>query len=133
MTLTSAPRAPYSLEPATFPFPALATMAGRAPLGGPRELALACFLVARIAGGEHSQGLGGEQRRQRAQGAKHWLSSAAISAPLRTALSRLADASAEGDRSGLGPALDSVMTVTANQLESAARLELGRLAQTIAE
>jgi hypothetical protein len=125
------------LEPNSFPFPALAMLAGRAPLGGPRELALACFLVGRIvvdatepAGGG---ALSSEQRRVRAHGAKHWLGSATIPTPVRSALSRLAESSFSDDRSAMKAALDSVMTVTANQLDSAARLELQRLAQAIAE
>jgi hypothetical protein len=129
----SAPRAPYGLEPTTFPFPALATMAGRAPLGGPREIALACFLVARIVGDEsarHST-LTPEQKAERAQGVKHWLGAATIPSPVRNALSRLTDSTVGADRTAIQAALDSVMTVTANQLDPGARLELGRLAQAI--
>lgn len=131
--ISGAPRAPYSLEPTAFPFPALATMAGRAALGGPREIAIACFLVARIAGDAISNSaiLSGDQRRSRAQGAKHWLGSAAIPTPIRTALIRLAESTAGEDKSATKAALDSVMTVTANQLDAGARLELGRLAQAI--
>lgn len=133
--IAGAPRAPYSLEPTAFPFPALAGMSGRAPLGGPRELALACFLVARIVGDATSGGAGlaPEQQRARAHGAKHWLGSASVPGPVRTALARLVDSSDGGDRKAMRAALDSVMTVTANQLDPGARLELGRLAQTIAE
>lgn len=132
--IIGAPRAPYSLEPIAFPFPALAAMAGHAALGGPREIALACFLVARITRDAASgrSGLAREQRRERAQGAKHWLGSASIPGPIRTALVRLAEATAGEDRSAIKAALDSVMTVTANQLDPAARLELSRLAQAIA-
>ena len=127
------PRAPYSLEPTTFPFPALATMAGRAPLGGPREIAMACFVVARMVHGvQTTPGLTVEQRQSRAQGAKHWLASTAIATPFRSALSRLADATVDGDSIALKAALDSVMTITANQLDSGARLELGRLTQAVA-
>lgn len=137
--IAGAPRAPYALEPTTFPFPALATMAGRAPLGGPRELALACFLVARIVGDAASRHeppvdhlLSPEQRVARSQGVKHWLGAATLPAAVRNALSRLADAAANDDRSALKSAVDSVIAVTANQLDSAARLELARLAQAIA-
>ena len=128
------PRAPYSLEPTPFPFPALASMAGSAPLGGPREIALACFLVARIAG-DAADGaiLTEEQRVERAESAKHWLGTASVPAPVKTALIRLAEASGLGDRNAMKSALDSVMTVTANQLDSGPRLELGRLAQAIAK
>jgi len=133
--IAGAPRAPYALEATTFPFPALATMAGRAPLGGPRELALACFLVGRIVRDSISATatLTADQLETRATGAKHWLGSAAITAPVRIALSRLCEATGNGDRNAIKAALDGVITVTANQLDLAARLELGRFAQAIVE
>jgi len=128
-----APRAPYALEPATFPLPVLAASIGRAPLGGPREVALACFLVGRLVRDtvEASDILTADQRGERAQGAKHWLGSAALPGAVRTALVRLADATVAGDSGAVSSALESVMTVTANQLDSGARLELGRLAQAV--
>lgn len=133
-TTVPAPRAPYSLEPCTFAFPALASLAGRAPLGGPRELALSCFLVGRIVRDALSleDVLTPEQLQYRIQGAKHWLGSAAIQAPVRTALFRLAEASSTRDRGIVRSSLDAVMTVTANQLDQGARLELLRLAQAVA-
>ena len=130
----SVPRAPYSLAPTDFPLPALATMAGRAPLGGPRELALACFVVCRMVEAVMAdRSLSGEQRKARAQGARHWLGAAAIPAAARTALARLADAVVSSDRAQLAEALSGVIAVTANRLDPAARLEIGRLAQGIAE
>src|SRR5688572_25064654 len=99
-------------------------MAGRAALGGPRELALACFLVARVVGEACSVGgrdlLSSEQRHERVQGVKHWLGGAALPLPVRNALSRLAETAAADDRKAVKPALDSVMAVTANQLDSGA-------------
>lgn len=133
--MSSAPRAPYALEPTIFPFPALATMAGRAPLGGPRELALACFIVGRMVVDATSGSgvLSPEQTHVRVQGAKHWLGAAAIQTSVRNALNRLAEATTTADSGAITAALETVMTVTANQLDPAARLELGRLAQSIAK
>ena|SRR5687768_16981032 len=110
-------------------------MAGRASLGGPRELALACFLVARIVGDATAavDPLTPEQHGARALDAKQWLGSAAIPIPIKTALSRLLDGAGNQDRKAIKAALDSVMTVTANQLDPAARLELARLTQAVAE
>lgn len=130
--IANEPRAPYSLEPNAFPLPALAALAGRAPLGGQRETALACFVVGRLIAGVIAEGASpSEQGRQRLQGVKHWLSSSALPAPLKQALSRAAECSTQGDRNGAKTAFDSVMTVTANQLDQAARLELVRLSQAI--
>jgi hypothetical protein len=133
--IVSAPRAPYALEPTAFSFPALAAMAGRSNLGGPRELALACFLVGRIVRGAMvgHESLTPEQLKHRSQAVKHWLGAAAIQPNIRLALSRLADVTASGDSAAVKAALDGVMAVTANHLDSGARSELGRLAQTIAE
>jgi hypothetical protein len=131
--IAGAPRAPYSLAPTVFPLPSLAAMAGRAALGGPREVALACFLVGRLVidladGGSITE----EQRKTRALGARHWLGSAAIPPVVRSALTRLAEATAAAEPSDMREALESVMTVTANHLDPGSLLELGRLAQAIA-
>jgi hypothetical protein len=37
---------PFALPPLSFPFRHLAALAGRAPIGGAREVALGCFLAA---------------------------------------------------------------------------------------
>lgn len=110
-------------------------MAGRAAMGGPREIALACLLVARLVADacDPSCPLNPEQRRARAAGARHWLGAATLPQPVRAALVRLAEATAGEPRAPIRAAFDSVIAVTANQLEVTARLELGKLAQAIAE
>jgi len=132
--LVAAPRAPYSLDPTAFAFPSLAAMAGRASQGGPREMAMACLLVARVVRDALAlrDQLTAEQLKQRTLSAKHWLGAAAIQPQLKTALGRLAEATSSGDGSAMKVALEGVMTITANQLDPGARLELGRLAQAIA-
>ena len=107
-------------------------MAGRAPLGGPREAALACFLVARVVG-EFATGdrLAADQQRARVQGVKHWLGAAAVPTPLKAALTKLVESTISEDREVAKSALDSVIAVTANQLDPGARLELSRLAQAV--
>lgn len=109
-------------------------MGAHAPLGGPREIALACLLVVRVAvdAGRDGVVLTPEQRRTRAAHIRHWLGAATLPGPVRAALVRLADATVP-DQPALASALDAVMTVTANNLEPAARLELGKLAQALAE
>lgn len=129
--IVNEPRAPYSLEPNAFPLPGLAALAGRAPLGGPRETALACFVVGRLIASSAGGGAESEGVRERVNGVKHWLGSAALGAPLKQALTRAAECASEGDQSGVKAALDSVITITANQLDPAARLELGRLSQAV--
>lgn len=135
MSQLAGARAPYSLRPLAFPLPALAAMGARAPLGGPRETALACLMVGRLAADllDSAAPLAPELRKTRAQGARQWLSGTTLPPPVRAALLRLTEATATGRATAVSEALDSVMTVTANQLDSAARLELGKLAQALAE
>jgi hypothetical protein len=45
---------------------------------------------------------------------------------------KLAEATGGDDAQAVAASLDSVIAVTANQLDSGARLELARLAQTVA-
>lgn len=127
------PRAPYALAPTVFPFPALAALAGRASLGGPREVALACLVAGRlVVEAGDSDGLTAEQRRVRAQRTRQWLSAAAIPLPVRGSLVRLVETTTGNDRLATRAALEAVMTVTASHLDQAARLELARLAQAVA-
>lgn len=110
-------------------------MSGRAPLGGPREVALACLLVARLVvdARDRHLPLSLEHRRSRAAGARQWLGSAALPGPVRAALVRLAEATGSDQAHAVQSALDSVTAVTANHLEPTARLEWSRLAQAVAE
>ena len=135
MSQLAGARAPYSLRPVAFPLPALAAMGARAPLGGPRETALACLMVGRLAAEllDPERALSPDLRKTRAQGARQWLSGTTLAPPVRAALLRLTEATTTLRASAVAEALDSVMTVTANQLDPAARLELGKLAQALAE
>jgi hypothetical protein len=124
-------RPPYALAPTPFRFAALAALAGRAPLGGQREVALATYFVARLA---HDvlpeRGLLQAVRAERATNAKHWLSTLALPSPVRPALVRLIDASAS-DGTTVAEALAGVITVTANFLDSGARSDLMKLAAVL--
>lgn len=129
MVLISNP--PYGLAPTPFRFAALAALAGRAPLGGRREVALATYLAARLADDVRDQnGLSAPIRVERAGSARSWLATVTIPAPIRQPLARLIDSSA----GGAGPAAQAVravIAVTADYLDRAARLELDHLAETL--
>lgn len=123
---------PYSLTPPRFRFRALAALAGRAPLGGVREVALATYLVARLvddAAPRHA--LLGETRATRASAARSWLAAMALPSAVRPALLHLVEASG-GDGLALHSALRNVIAVTANYLDAAAVSDLEKLAQAIA-
>ena len=123
---------PYALTTPTFRFRALASLAGRAPLGGAREVALATYLVARLADDCRSvKALAPEMRAARSSAARSWLANTALPAPVRAPLVRLAEAT-EGEVPELASALAGVITATAPYLDAPARQELDRLARAIA-
>ena len=123
---------PYGLIAPTFRFRALASLAGRAALGGPREVALGVYLAARLVQDALSgQAVFEAARASRAAGARVWLATLALPAHVRTTLAQLIDASLE-DALGMHAALAGVIGSTASYLDGAARSELERLAQTIA-
>ena len=119
---------PYALSLTAFRFPALAALAGRTPLGGQREVALATYLAARLAHEALPEGsLTQPLRAERAASAKSWMSTVALPAPVRPALARLVDASA-GERRMVAEALLGVLSVTAVVIDASARAELDQLA-----
>jgi hypothetical protein len=122
---------PYGLAPTPFRFAALAALAGRAPLGGRREVALATYLAARLVDDVlEENGLSASIRADRAGSARNWLSTVALPAPVRQPLARLIDSSA-GGAGGASQAVRAVIAVTADFLDRAARLELEHLAETL--
>ncbi len=124
------PDLPYALTPLQFPFPALVALAGRLPLGGGREVALAALVVARLAhdalGAPGAPSLGAAEREVRAAAARVWLASLALPAPVRTACARCVDATA-GPPAGLSAPVRSLLHVVAAQLDPAGVRELERL------
>jgi len=119
---------PYALEPTPFRFPALASLAGRAPLGGEREIALATYLAARLAHDALAEReIIQEIRAQRAASAKTWLSTLALPAATRSALAALMEASGTNGN-GVAAAIRGVLTATTNRLDRASRAELEGLA-----
>lgn len=127
------PVLPYALTPLHFPFPALAALAGRLPLGGGREVALAALQVARMTldaqGTADAPPLGAAEREVRAAAARVWLASLALPAPVRTAFIRCAEASA-GPPDGVVAPLRALLHAVGAQLDPAAVRELERLVRT---
>jgi hypothetical protein len=125
-------RPPYVLEKPMFRFARLAAQAGRSPVGGGREVALAAYLTARLA---HDclpeRGVDREARSLRAAAAATWLSALTLASPVRSAFSDIMAASGGRDPAEVGVLLRRVIAVTAQTLESGARLELERLAAAL--
>jgi hypothetical protein len=124
---------PYAVVPVEFLFRALASHAGRLPLGGPRELVLATLMAARLAvatQGAHE--LPVATRKARAAAARGWFAALALPAPVRASLQRLVDATADEDRSLLSVAFNDVVAGAYPSLDVPARTELRRLSSQIA-
>jgi hypothetical protein len=122
---------PYALSSPSFRFRALAMLAGRAPLGGTREVALAAFLAARLADDARPQrGLDQEARAVRATAARSWLASLSLPSAVKTALGRLMDATATGPEGTL-KALTQVIAAIGDLLDAPSRAELEALARSL--
>lgn len=120
---------PYALAHHPFPFPGLAAYAGKAALGGDREVALACFVVARLAGSLlPPYALPTELREKRAVACRAWLSSQAIPAPVRGDLLAAAESTASAERSAISAAIRSLRGHAAKHLDGASAQELDALA-----
>ena len=115
---------PFAVPPNRFPFRALAARAGRAPLGGEREVAMAALMVARLACDALRERVpAGKQREARAVAAKGWLASIAVPARARPVLVRAVDATA-CDGPAIAAAIDELVKVAGTWLDEASIGEL---------
>lgn len=122
---------PYTLEPLRFSFPALAALAGRLPLGGGREVALAALLTARLAQGASADApLPPGDRAARAAAAKVWLASLALPATTRVPFVRCVEATT-GTALQTAGALRSLLAAAGAHLDGLSVQELERLARTL--
>jgi len=122
---------PFAVAPTYFRFPALAALAGRAAIGGQREVALATYVAARLA---HDllpdRELEPAVRQERAGAAKNWLASMMLPPQVKPAVIRLIEATSH-DRAAAAPALRGMLAVSGSQLDGAGRLELEQLADAL--
>jgi hypothetical protein len=120
---------PYALAPTTFRFRALADLAGRAPLGGGRETALASYVVARLAVGcLATSAIAPEDRATRASAARTWLASLALPVPVRAPLVKVIESTRHESRPAVAAAIVTVADVAASYLDAPALAELRGLA-----
>ncbi|MES2523715.1 MAG: hypothetical protein V4617_13500 [Gemmatimonadota bacterium] len=122
---------PYGLEPLGFPFPSLALLAGRLPLGGGREVALAALMTARLAASMRgADALSAQDRTTRASAAKIWLASLALPANTRVPFVRCIDATTGSALQAAG-ALRSLLAAASTHLDGVSVAELDRLARQL--
>ena len=126
---------PYALSAPVFRFRHLAALAGRAPIGGAREVALACFVAARLVSDccDPALDLDEVSRAARCTGAKGWLGTIAIPSPVRTPVAKLADASATANPAAMAPLVSSLARAAESFLDAASRSELDVLAARLSD
>jgi hypothetical protein len=126
---------PHALAAPAFPFRNLAALAARAPIGGAREVALACFVAARLASDQlEGKGLPEAGRAARSAGAKGWLGTLALPAPVRGPLARCMELSASPEGGGpvLAAEVAALAEVAGGYLDQPARAELAALGAALA-
>ena len=127
-----APVPPYALDAFRFRFPALAACAGRAPLGGDREMALATLEAARLAVALLPPvSLDRSSAGPRAERAKLWLTSLSMPQPARMAVLRAFDATGVGPRETAEALTELARTITGH-VDAPSQQELVDLAAALA-
>ena len=130
--ITAAP--PFSLDTPAFRFRALAALAGRASLGGEREMALATLMAARLAEGMLPESaLSPMARQSRAAGARVWLSAMTLPASTRIPLARVVEASEGESRASVAEALAAFAGVANTMLDPGSRAEITELLGALGE
>jgi hypothetical protein len=126
------PTLPYALAAPSFRFRHLANLAGRAPIGGAREVALACFVAARLAH-ECTRTLDEdhEARAARCAGAKAWLGTLALPTAVRTPVIRCADLSVDGQSAPVAKEVAALALAAASYLDPQSRAELDALSTSL--
>jgi hypothetical protein len=123
---------PYALAQNSFPLPALAAYAGKAALGGEREVALACFVIARLAAGLlPPYTLTTELRGKRAAACRSWLASQAVPAAVRGHLLAAVESTASSERGAIAAAVRALKTHAAKYLDGGAAQELDSIAEQL--
>ncbi len=119
---------PFALSAPVFRFRHLASLAGRAPIGGAREVALACFVAARLAADSvAAQDDDPSGRAGRCAGAKAWLGTLALPTAVRVAAANCAELSVGGDSGEVAREMAGLVVAATAYLDSHSRAELNEL------
>jgi hypothetical protein len=119
---------PYALATPVFRFKALASHAGRASLGGDREVALACFAVARLALGLLPPFmLAPGDAALRITNTRQWLSSLNVPASARAACAAVTDAVATNNKRMTVHAISGLIEACIRHLDQTSVAELHEL------
>ena len=119
---------PFALAAPVFRFRHLAALAGRAPIGGAREVALAGFVAARLASEcATARADGAQERAGRCSGAKAWLGTLALPADVRRSAGKCADLTVSGQPAEVGREVAVLGRAATTYLDGLSRAELDAL------
>jgi hypothetical protein len=127
------PLLPYALSTPVFPFRHLAALAGRAPIGGAREVALGCFVAARLVAELRPERveLTDEVRAARSAAARSWLGTLTLPAAVRAPLTRCIESSAQSRTAAAGREVAALGVACASFLDAGSRAELKQLVESL--
>jgi hypothetical protein len=118
----------FALATPVFRFRALATLSGRASLGGDRETLVACLQLGRLCAGIlPPYELPREVVLERTENTKQWLSSLAIPSGIRSTAFGIFGALSGLDRARCAIAFTDLVKAASAQLDEASRTELNTL------
>ena len=124
---------PYALSTPVFRLKALASHAGRAALGGDREVALACFAVARLALGLLPPFmLAPGDAALRITNTRQWLSSLNVPSSARAACTAVTDAVATNNKRMTVHAISGLIEASIRHLDQTSVAELHELMAALA-
>ncbi|MBA3343540.1 MAG: hypothetical protein H0T48_17120 [Gemmatimonadaceae bacterium] len=124
---------PFAIAPSRFRFRALASHAGRASLGGDREIALACFVASRLGAGLLPPfSFVAADAGRRAAGARQWLASLSMPPALKSAAGAAIDASADGQDVVAAQALADLLLIASVHLDEGSFTEIRELIDELA-
>lgn len=107
--------------------------AGRALLGGERELVMACFVACRCGSGLCTDStLGGAELKSRAAAARTWLASISVAGQVRLSAVAVIDASGAGDAVTVARCLAHLLMLASAQLDEPAFAEMRELVDELA-
>jgi hypothetical protein len=118
----------FALATPHFRFRALASFAGRASLGGDREVAMACLVAGRLASGMLPPfDIPHADAKSRSAAARQWLSSLSLPPAIRAPLAQVADAVASGNPATAAAAIERMLVAVSRNIDEASAGELRAL------
>ncbi len=124
----------FALATPRFRFRALASYAGRASIGGEREVALACLVAGRLAASMLEPfDFAPPEAKARSASARQWLSSLTLPPTVRTAVAEVPDAVASGNKARAATALSAAIQRVELNLDEASLTELRTLVTELRE